>query len=77
MTPGPSSYTERKAEMSKKKKGRSQKSTGGSMMSMRSGVRGFVGQKKKGKQEVTFMSVMGWVVVVAILGVITWSMGGV
>lgn len=63
--------------MSKKKKGRSQKSTGGSMMSMRSGVRGFVGQKKKGKQEVTFMSVMGWVVVVAILGVITWSMGGV
>jgi hypothetical protein len=63
--------------MSKKKKGRSQKSTGGSMMSMRSGVRGFVGQKKKGKQEVTFMSVMGWVVVVAIIGVITWSMGGV
>ena len=63
--------------MSKKKKGRSQKSTGGSMMSMRSGVRGLVGQKKKGKQEVTFMSVMGWVVVIAIVGVITWSMGGV
>ena len=63
--------------MSKKKKSRSQKSTGGSMMSMRSGVRGLVGQKKKGKQEVTFMSVMGWVVVIAIVGVITWSMGGV
>lgn len=47
------------------------------MMSMRSGVKGFVGQKKKGKQEVTFMTVMGWVIVVAILGVITWGMGGV
>ncbi len=47
------------------------------MMSMRSGVKGFVGQKKKGKQEVTFMTVMGWVIAVAILGVITWGMGGV
>lgn len=61
----------------KKKKGRTQKRTGGSMMSMRSGVKGFVGQKKKGKQEVTFLAVMGWVVVVAVLGVITWSLGGV
>jgi len=60
----------------KKKKSGSQKRTGGSMMSMRSGVKGFVGQKKKGKQEVTFMTVMGWVVVVAILGVVTWGMGG-
>ena len=63
--------------MSKKKKGKTQKRTGGSMMSMRSGVKGMVGQKKKGKQEVTFMTVMGWVIVVAILGVITWSMNGV
>lgn len=61
----------------KKKKSRSQQRSGGSMMSMRSGVKGFVGQKKKGKQEVTFMTVMGWVIVVAILGVITWGMGGV
>ena len=61
----------------KKKKGRSQKRTGGSMMSMRSGVKGFVGQKKKGKQEVTFMTVMGWVVAVAMLGVVIWGMGGV
>ncbi len=61
----------------KKKKGKTQKRTGGSMMSMRSGVKGFVGQKKKGKQEVTFMTVMGWVIVIAILGVITWSMNGV
>ena len=72
------SGTQRKAEMSKKKKkGRSQKRTGGSMMSMRSGVKGFVGQKKKGKQEVTFMTVMGWVVAVAMLGVVIWGMGGV
>ena len=61
----------------KKKKGGSQKRSGGSMMSMRSGVKGFVGQKKKGKQEVTFVTVMGWVVVVAILGVVTWGMGGI
>ena len=61
----------------KKKKSRSQQRSGGSMMSMRSGVKGFVGQKKKGKQEVTFMTVMGWVIAVAILGVITWGMGGV
>ena len=61
----------------KKNKGGSQRRSGGSMMSMRSGVKGFVGQKKKGKQEVTFMTVMGWVVVVAILGVVTWGMGGI
>ena len=74
------SQTHREAEMSKKKKknkGGSQRRSGGSMMSMRSGVKGFVGQKKKGKQEVTFMTVMGWVVVVAILGVVTWGMGGI
>ena len=65
------------AKKKKKKKSRSQQRSGGSMMSMRSGVKGFVGQKKKGKQEVTFMTVMGWVIVVAILGVITWGMGGV
>ncbi|MBD89180.1 MAG: hypothetical protein CL940_02445 [Deltaproteobacteria bacterium] len=61
----------------KKKKGRSTRRTGGSMMSMRSGVKGMVGQKKKGKQEVTFMTVMGWVIAIAVLGVITWGMGGV
>ena len=61
--------------MAKKKK-RARKG-GGSMMSMRTGVKGLVGQKKKGKQEVSFMTVMGWMLVLAVLGVVVWGLGGV
>ena len=60
-----------------KKKNKSRTKSRGSMMSMRSGVKGMVGQKKKGKQEVSFATVMGWIVVVAVLGIVTWSLGGV
>ena len=63
--------------MSKKKKSKSQSKSRGSMMSMRSGVKGMVGQKKKGKQELSFATVMGWTVVIAVLGIVTWSLGGV
>jgi len=59
-----------------KKKKRSASKGRGSMMSMRSGVKGMVGQKKKGKQEVSFATVMGWTIVVAVLGIVTWGMGG-
>jgi len=54
------------------------KKKGGAMMGMRSGFKGMVGQKGgKKKNEPTFMSVLGWVVLVFVIGVVIWSLGGV
>lgn len=48
---------------------------GGSMMSLRSGFRGLVGQKGKGKKkEADFFTVLGWVLVAALVGVLIWSL---
>jgi hypothetical protein len=76
MTHGCESPNPEKVEMAKKKS-KSRTKTRGSMMSMRRGVKGMVGQKRKGKQEISFATVMGWIVVIAVLGIVTWSLGGV
>lgn len=65
----------------KKKHGaRPRTSGGGSMMRMRGGFRGMVGGKKKsrrGRKDISFFTVFGWCVFVALLGVFAWSIGGV
>ena len=55
----------------KKVSGSSRK--GGAMMGMRTGLKNTVGQKK----EASFLTVIGWVALVFLIGVVAWQMGGV
>ena len=62
------------AKKSSNKKRKS--SRGGSMMSMRAGFQNMAGSggKRKRKKELTFWNVLAWVVGVALIGVLIWSM---
>ena len=56
-------------------KGKTTKRSGGSLMGMRSGVRRMVGQGKKGKaKKVTFVTVLTWAVVLALLLLLVWQL---
>ena len=58
-----------------KKKGKGSKK--GSIGSFRQGLQSMTGTKRRGKkkQPMTFLTVLGWVFFVAMLGVLTWAMG--
>ncbi len=59
------------------KKNPGSKKSGGSMMSMRSGFQGITGGGKKRKRgrrkEPDFFTVLGWVGIVALIGLLIWG----
>jgi len=60
--------------MGKKKGSSPPRKGGGAMMGMRAGFKGAVGRKKK---EASFGTVIGWVVLIFLIGVVAWQFGGI
>jgi hypothetical protein len=62
--------------MGKKKGSSPLRKGGGAMLGMRAGFKGAVGQQGR-KKKASFWTVIGWVGLLFLIGVVAWLMGGI